>query len=165
MSFITITKGYHGMRDMACRDGQINCIQLRLDCTQWLQESQMIPHNTKHGSWSQNHVSSMLRSWVTPQVRIHFLKLSSTSYSPSTLFLILGWSESSENGPKWFPITQNMAFETRTLSLACTEDELLHSHETRFENRGRMELACQLDDMLTCVFFCVLVYWYTSTDS
>ena len=51
--------------------------------------SQMISHTPKHWVCHQNHVSSMLRSWITPQVEIHFLKSFLTSYSPSTQFLAL----------------------------------------------------------------------------
>ena len=37
--------------------------------------SPVIPHNPKHGFWHQNHVCSMLRSWVIPQVRIPLLEV------------------------------------------------------------------------------------------
>ena len=37
--------------------------------------SPVIPHNPKHGFWHQNHVSSMLRSWVTPRVGISLLEV------------------------------------------------------------------------------------------
>ena len=37
--------------------------------------SQMIPQTPKHGFWHKNHVSNMLRSWVTPQVRISLLEV------------------------------------------------------------------------------------------
>ena len=37
--------------------------------------SPVIPHNPKHGVWHQNHVCSMLRSWVIPQVRIPLLEV------------------------------------------------------------------------------------------
>ena len=33
--------------------------------------------------------------------------------------------EASENGPKWFHIPQNIGFDTRTMSRACPEAELL----------------------------------------
>ena len=32
-----------------------------------------------------------------------------------------GHFEASENGPKWFPIPQNIGFDTRTMSLACSK--------------------------------------------
>ena len=40
-----------------------------------LKWSQMIPHTPKHWFCHQNHVSSMLRSWVTIQVRILLLEV------------------------------------------------------------------------------------------
>ena len=64
--------------------------------------SQMIPHTPKHWCSHQNHVSNMLRSWVTPEIRISLLEvlLDLLQSSPSTLFFtfrsILGsrkWSQ------------------------------------------------------------------------
>ena len=37
--------------------------------------SQRIPHHPKHGFWPQNHVFSMFRSWITPQVRLSLLEV------------------------------------------------------------------------------------------
>ena len=36
---------------------------------------QRIPHHPKHGFWPQNHVFSMFRSWITPQVRLSLLEV------------------------------------------------------------------------------------------
>ena len=41
-------------------------------------------------------------------------------------------SEAPENCPKGFPITQNMVFDTRTESLACSEAELLPKLDFHF---------------------------------
>ena len=37
-----------------------------------------------------------------------------------------GQSEASGNGPKWFPIPKNQGLDTKIMSLACSEAELLH---------------------------------------
>ena len=65
--------------------------------------------------------------------------LSKTSWShpwPSTAppphSWLSGGSEASENGPEWFPITQNMGFDTRTMSLAMSEAELLSKLDFHF---------------------------------
>ena len=70
----------------------------------------MIPHTPKHWFCHQNHVSSMFRSL--------------TSYNPSTQFLTFRSIWASENGLNWFPISQNIGFVTRTISLAGSEAEL-----------------------------------------
>ena len=65
--------------------------------------------------------------------------LSKTSWShpwPSTAppphSWLSGGSEASENGPEWFPITQNMGFDTRTMSLAHSEAKLLPQLQFHF---------------------------------
>ena len=83
--------------------------------------SQMIPHITKHWFSCQTHVSRTLRSWV----RISLLEVLLDLLQP--LHPVLGLavrSGASENGPKWFPISQNIGFVTRTMSVACSEAEL-----------------------------------------
>ena len=37
--------------------------------------SQMIPHHPEHVFWHQNHVFSMFRSWITPQVKLSLLEV------------------------------------------------------------------------------------------
>ena len=84
--------------------------------------SQMILHNSKHGFWHQNHVSSMLRSWVTPQVRISLFDVLLDLLQP--IHPILGL-QVDLRFLKMVPynsfITQNMGFDTRAISIACSE--------------------------------------------
>ena len=48
----------------------------------------MIPHSPKHWFWHQNPFSSMLRSWVTPQVRIKLLEVLLDLILPVHLVLV-----------------------------------------------------------------------------
>ena len=72
----------------------------------------------KTGEKNKNKVSSLLGSRVTPR---------SSPWPPTACPVCSqpsGQSEGSENGPKWFPISQNIGFVTRTMSLAWSEAEL-----------------------------------------
>ena len=97
--------------------------------------SQMIPHTPKHCFCHQNNVSSMLRTWVTPKVRISLLEakilppwrvpwLATVPTSPP-------WptyqSVASENGLKLFLVLKNMAFDTKIKCLAYSEAKLRNS--------------------------------------
>ena len=79
---------------------------------------QMIPHDWKHWFCHQNHVSSMLRSWIW-----------STSWPPTSRphsSWPSGQSEASEIGSKWFLMPQNISFATKFKTLACLEADLIH---------------------------------------
>ena len=77
--------------------------------------------------------TSMLRiPKLLPKLEFHFLKASLTSYSPSNLLLTFRSIQDFWNGSKWFPIPQNIGFDTRTMYLACSEAVLLPKLEFHF---------------------------------
>ena len=89
-------------------------------------QSQMISHTQKHLFCHQNHVSSMLRSWVTSQVRISLHEFLLDLLQPLHPVLVI----QVDLRPllirsQLIPIPQNIGFATRTMSLACSEAELL----------------------------------------
>ena len=90
----------------------------------------MIPHNPKHWGRGSTRAMSLVCSEaeLLPKLESDFLTSCLTSYSLSTQFLafrsIWGYKWGI-NGPKWFPIAQNIDFDTRTISLPCSEAELL----------------------------------------
>ena len=59
-----------------------------------------------------------------PQLNFTSWSISWTPTAPPPNSWPPGRSEASENGPKWFPISQNIGFVTRTMSLASSEAEL-----------------------------------------
>ena len=81
----------------------------------------MILHNSKHGFWHHAH-ASMLRSWVTPEVRISLFDILLDLLQP--IYPILGlqvdlWLLKMVSNDSF--ITQNMGFDTRAISIACSE--------------------------------------------
>ena len=57
-------------------------------------------------------------------LQFHSLKWSLASYSPSTLFLTFRWVWDFWNGPKWFPMVQNMGLESKIKTLEGSEQKL-----------------------------------------
>ena len=57
-------------------------------------------------------------------LQFHSLKSSLASYSPSTLFLTFRWVWDFWNGPKWFPMVQNMGLESKIKTLEGSEQKL-----------------------------------------
>ena len=57
-------------------------------------------------------------------LEFHSLKSSLSSYSPSTLFLTFRWVWDFWNGPKWFPMVQNMGLESKIKTLEGSEQKL-----------------------------------------
>ena len=81
----------------------------------------MILHNSKHGFWHHAH-ASMLRSWVTPEVRISLFDILLDLLQP--IYPILGlqvdlWLLKMVSNDSF--ITQNMGFDTRAISIECSE--------------------------------------------
>ena len=73
-------------------------------------------------TWGVTQLLSMLETWFWCQKQC-------PPWPPTAPPLS---SEASENCPKWLPIPQNIGFATRTMSLACTEAELLPKLEFYF---------------------------------
>ena len=58
------------------------------------------------------------------KLQFHSLKSPLASYSPSTLFLTFRWVWDFWNGPKWFPMVQNMGLESKIKTLEGSEQKL-----------------------------------------
>ena len=77
--------------------------------------SQMIPYTPKHWCCHQNHVFSIFRSWVTPEVRILLLEVLLDLLQPHHSVLGLQVNlRLLKNGPKWLPIPKNLGLDPKS---------------------------------------------------
>ena len=69
-------------------------------------------------------IKSLEDSEQNLHLHFHYFKSYLASYSSFTLFLTFRWVWDFWNGPKWFPMVQNMGLESKIKTVEGSEQKL-----------------------------------------